>query len=144
MDRFHFESSGSVITKANERSALRRQPLPWRMLSVDMIAHALYVLMAAMPILLRAIPFFSSNRSTPFFALTGALLKLIQCIYHAFIPVYYMFQPPTVPEREELLIKGPDGINRPKRKVEQKLRPDNRFKWNDILDLVVIYLCDWH
>lgn len=144
MSNFHFEPSGSIITKANERSALRRQPLPGRMLSADMIIHVLYVLFAAMPILLRTIRFFSSNRSIPFFPLTGALLKLIQCIYHASVPVYYMLYPPTVPEREKLLVKGPDGVNRPKMKVGQGLPPDNGFKWNDILDLLVIYFCDWH
>ena len=114
------------------------------MLSADMIIHVLYVLIAATPILLRTIRFFSSNRSISFFPLTGALLKLIQCIYHASVPVYYMLRPPTVPEREELLMKCPDGVNRLKTKVGQNLRPDNGFKWNDILDLLVIYFCDWH
>ena len=114
------------------------------MLSADMIAHVIYVLMAAMPILLRTIRCFSSNRSISFFPFTGALLKLIQCIYHASIPVYYKFHPPTVPEREELLMKDPDGINRPKRIVEHVLHPDNGLKWNDILNFVVICFCDWH
>ena len=114
------------------------------MLSTDMIVRVLYVVFAALPILLRTIRFFSSNRSIPFFPLTGALLKLIQCIYHASIPVYYMLHPPTVPERAELLVKGPDGVNRPKMKVGQELHPDNGLKWNDILDLLVIYFCDWH
>ena len=144
MNHFRFESSGSIITKANERSALRRQPLPGRMLSADMIAHVLYVLIAATPILLRTIQSFSPNPGAPFFPLTGPLLKLNQCIYHAFIPVYYMFHPPTVPEREELLVKSPDGSNRPKTKVGQKLDPNNGLKWNDILYLLVIYFCDWH
>ena len=114
------------------------------MLSADMIIHASYVLFASRPILLRTIRFVSSNRSKPFSPFTGALLKLIQYIYHASIPVYYMLYPPTVPEREELLTKGPDGVNRPKMKVGQELRPDNDFKWNNILDLLVIYFCDWH
>ncbi len=54
-----------------------------------------------------------------------------------------MLFPPTVPERAALLTKGADGVKRPKVKVEQRLQPDNGLKWNDGLDLMVIYLCDW-
>ena len=98
-----------------------------------------------MPILLRTTRFWiSPNRNALFFPLTGALLKLIQCIYHASIPVYYMLLPPTVPERTELFVKDPDGVNRPKTKVRQELRPDNGFKWNDVLDLLVIFFSDWY
>ena len=109
-----------------------------------MIARMLYVLIAATPILLRTARFFGSPHpnSAPFVPLTGALIKLIQCIYHASVPVHYMLYPPTVPERAALLTKGADGVKRPKVKVEQRLRPDNGLKWNDGLDLLVIYLCD--
>lgn len=112
------------------------------MLSLDMIIHMLYALFAAMPILLPTVQFFSnpSSKNTPSFPLTGALLKLIQCIYHASVPLYYMLFPPTVPERGELLVKDADDVNRPKMK---ELRPDNGLRWNDVLDILVIYFCDW-
>lgn len=115
------------------------------MLSADMIIHMLYVLIAAMPILLPTARFLSdpSPEKIPSFPLTGALLKLIQCVYHASVPVYYMVLPPTVPERGELLEKDTDGVNRPKMRVAQGLRPDNGLKWNDVLDILVIYFCDW-
>ena len=143
MDTFHFQSSGSIISKANQRSAIRRQPLPWRMLSADIILHAVYVLFASMPILLRVIWYLDSDRSRTFFPLTGALLKLVQAIYHASVPVCYMLFPPTVPEREELLVKGHDGLRRPRIKVEHNLRPDNSLKWYDVLDIAIICFCDW-
>ena len=115
------------------------------MLSADMIIHMLYVLIAAMPILLPTVRFFAnpSPKNIPSFPLTGALLKLIQCIYHASVPVFYMLLPPTVPERGELLVKDADGVNRPKLRIAQGLRPDNGLKWNDVLDILVIYFCDW-
>ena len=145
LDHFKFESSGSIISKANERSALYRQPLPWRMLNADMVIRMLYVLITAMPILLPTVQFLSnpSAKNIPSFPLTGALLKLIQCIYHASVPVYYMLLPPTVPERGELLVKDADGANRPRLRIAQGLRPDNGLKWNDVLDMLVICLCDW-
>ena len=115
------------------------------MLSIDMIIHMLYALFAAMPILLPTVRFFSKpiSKNIPSFALTGALVKLIQCIYHASVPVYYMLFPPTVPERGELLVKDANDVNRPKMRAAQEPRPDNGLKWNDVLDILVIYFCDW-
>lgn len=115
------------------------------MLSPDLILHMLYVLVATMPILLPTVRFFAnpSPENIPSFPLTGALLKLIQCIYHVSFLVHYMLLPPTVPERGELLEKDADNVNRPKLSVAQGLRPDNGLKWNDVLDIVVIYFCDW-
>lgn len=115
------------------------------MLSADMVIRMLYVLIAALPILLPTVRFLSSPsaKNIPSFPLTGALLKLIQCIYHASFPVYYMLLPPTVPERRELLVKDADGVNRPKMRAAQELPPDNGLMWNDVLDILVIYFCDW-
>ena len=114
-----------------------------------MLIRMLYVLFAATPIVVPTVRLFSSSSSPlrpeniPSFPLTGPLLKLIQCICHASFPVYYMLLPPTVPERGDLLVKDAEGVNRPKMRAAQGPRPDNWLTWNDVLDILVIYFCDW-
>ncbi|KAL8870821.1 MAG: hypothetical protein Q9174_003221 [Haloplaca sp. 1 TL-2023] len=146
-DTFYFEASGSVISKADERSAIRRQALPGRMLSADILMHIIYTVVACTPLVLRVIGFdwFGGTRKLDrgynFFPLTGALLKLLQCIHHFAVPVYYMLFPPTVPERYELVSPDEKGIDRP-RNTKAKLS-ENGLMWFELVDLLIIYLNDW-
>ena len=55
----------------------------------------------------------------------------------------YILLPPTVPERGELLVKNADYVIGPKMRATQGLRSDNGLKWKDVLDIFVIYFCDW-
>ncbi|KAL9099995.1 MAG: hypothetical protein Q9163_004576 [Psora crenata] len=171
MDSFQFEASGSLTRTANERSATSRQSLPQRILNPDIILHALYVIFATMPIILRVVMYYRNVSAPdragswpPFFPLPGALIRLIQCIHHASVPVHYMLFPPTVPERKDLLVKAPDGLNRPKttqpmvlaergkklllqqeKQQQQQQKPtppaDNTPQWYDVLDLLIIFFC---
>lgn len=73
--------------------------------------------------------------------MTGALLRLLQCVYHFSIPVQYMLYPPTVPERRALIAPDEKGVNRPK-STQPKLS-ENGLLWPMLLDLLIIYLNDW-
>ena len=143
LDNFHFEASGSVVSKAEERSKIRRQPLLLRLSHPTILMHISYVLLATLPLLVRIVRYITSTADggMAFFPLTGPLLKLLQCIYHFGVPIHYMIFPPTVPERSELIITDANGINRPR---STKLKASkNGFSWAELLDLAIILLNDW-
>ena len=75
-----------------------------------------------------------SRRGYNFFPLTGALLKMIQCIHHFAVPVYYMLFPPTVSERHGLVSKDGQDIDRPKNTKAKLL--ENGLLWFEIVDLL--------
>lgn len=70
-----------------------------------------------------------------FFILPGPMVKTLECLLAALIPVRYMVLPPTMPDREDMLKTDADGVRRPEGKG---LKPDNGFSYIDALELLVI------
>lgn len=102
-----------------------------------------YILFAATSLILRGIGVVRSRspRVSSSFPFTGAILNLVQCIEQSSVPVYYMLFPPTISEREQLSQVDERGVTRPVKSPSRV--PLNGILWTDILDLLIIYLCDW-
>lgn len=135
-----------MVSKANERSATRRTPLPYRLFSPDLAMYALYIIYASAPLILRIIAYIHLPRGGRFFPFPGAIIKLLDCIFKMSVPLRYMLSPPTVPDREELIEVDAKGLRRPKRKGGiQKLDGGlaDWFSWMDLCELCVIWWCDW-
>ena len=143
-----FEVSGSILSPANERSALRRKPLPYRLLTLDMLIYFSYIIFASIPLVLRFLASTSPGRAEPSdsdilsFPFIGALLKLLDAILKAAVPLWYMLCPPTVPEREELMETDEKGLRRPKiRRALNSQGEDRGWPWMDVLE--VGFVCWW-
>ena len=109
---------GTVTSVANERSRPRRRPLPWRVMSPDMLMYALYIVYASIPLLIRfrldtGLGTLGLNLAA--FPFPGVWVKLFRSISNVTVPLRYMMWPPTVPERANLLIEDVDGVKRPEK-----------------------------
>ena len=138
---FQFISSGSILSAANERSR-SRTPLLRRLLSPDMIWYAFCVLYTAIPLLLRVV----GDPGDSVFPLSGALIKLLECARYAAVPVVYMAFPPAMPARTELVEVDKDGVQRPKKgtqEVNESDEGDYGVTWSDLVEVMIIYMCDW-
>ncbi|KAF7510767.1 hypothetical protein GJ744_005867 [Endocarpon pusillum] len=143
-----FEVSGTILSPANERSVLRRKPLPYRLLTLDMLIYFSYIIFASIPLGLRFLaltspdPAESSGSGILFFPFIGALLKLLDAILKAAVPLWYMLYPPTVPERGELMETDEKGLRRPKNRRTLNFRGEDRgWLWTDVLE--VGFVCWW-
>lgn len=72
---------------------------------------------------------------------TGVVVRLLECIFKASVPLRYMAFPPTVPERRELMQQDSLGVFRPKCKYNKIV--SRRFTWLDILEVGTILMMDW-
>ena len=109
-----FEVVGSITSPANERSPLHRQPLALRLLSVDMLMYAFYIVYASIPLLLRLYAY-SGDLDIAlalFFPFPGVILTAVACIAKMTVPLRYMLWPPTVPEWNELVEEDESGVKR--------------------------------
>ena len=136
-----FQSSGSIMSPVNERSR-HRKPLPYRFLSLDLTMYFIYIIYTSGPLLCR--PFGYTSPSEPssgsLFPFPSALVKLLECIGGALVPLHYMLFPPTVPERRELVEEDEQGVMRPKKR---QVMVSNQVVWTDVCERLIIYLCDW-
>ena len=143
-----FQPSGTITSTANERSRLHRKPLPWRMLSLDMLMYLVYVIYASVCLILcwRSYRSRDSVSKPPLSLFPGTMIKLLQCTWNAAIPLWYMLLPPTVPEREELMERDEDGSRRPKKRSDSA---ETSGVWEiflmgmDICELLIAYYCIW-
>ncbi|KAF2420713.1 nucleotide-diphospho-sugar transferase [Tothia fuscella] len=135
----HFESTGSIASVVEERSSLRRMPLPQRMLTSDMILYSTYVLYASIPLLLRAWQSFSLGIAL--YPFPSVILKLFACVWKAGVPLLYMLFPPSVQEWKELTWEDEDGVRRPIVKGNSSQLPHRNSRWTVLGDLLIIWLC---
>ena len=140
-DAFHFQSTGSLNSRINERSTKRRKSLPWRLLSLDMILRISYIFLMTPIVLTRMVQQAQGDYTSHFLQpLIGPLLRLVQCISSVSIPVLYMLFPPTLPERDQLIEKDRQGINRPRKSAVRGLKVDNNI-WDTVFELGIILTC---
>jgi hypothetical protein len=120
-----FSSSGSIKSELNERDASTRAPL-FRRLKVilwdcSVYLHLLYILFVIAAVAYSSIHGMRTSSSLHdllVFLLTHAFwppVLWIMCITGCWVPIKYAIWPPTMPHREELLIRDEKtGIARPK------------------------------
>ena len=72
---------------------------------------------------------------------TGATLMLIELVLAAIVPVRYMMFPPSLPDRQALLEKDADNVNRSRKKGWAKRDGGSSVKL--LLQLAVIVVFDW-
>jgi len=72
---------------------------------------------------------------------TEATLMLIELALAAAVPVRYMMFPPSLPERQALLEKDADNVNRSRKKGWTKREGGSGVKL--LLQVAVIVLFDW-
>lgn len=140
-----FVASGTITSAANERSQLRRKPLLSRLLSVDMILYALYIVYASIPLLLRLDRYRKCGDPSAILSpFPGTWIKLIDCIFKMVVPLRYMIWPPTVPDWNDLVVEDEEGVKRPNREWEREGVGNATFWfWMNACEWVVIYLCGW-
>ena len=112
-----FEATGSIVSATNERSAIHRQKLPYRMLSAHMSMYMAYFLYATYPLAMRLYAYYTGHQPS-LFPFPGAMMLLIQTTLMACLPLGYMLFPPTVPERDDLMEVDSKGLSRPKKRQE--------------------------
>ena len=140
-----FVASGTITSAANERSQLQRKSLLSRLLSVDMILYALYIVYASIPLLLRLDRYRKCSETSAIFSpFPGIWIKLIDCVFKMAVPLRYMIWPPTVPDWNDLVVEDEEGVKRPKREWERGGVGNATFwVWMNACEWVVICLCGW-
>ncbi|KAG9241342.1 glycosyltransferase like family 2-domain-containing protein [Calycina marina] len=141
-----FESSGSIVSPLNERSAIHRKPLIQRLMRPDMVMHFIYITYASSPLLLRVYlnrPFASSIGSGSLVLLPGSTIKLLDVVAKASVPLRYMAFPPTLQEREELMEVDEHGVRRGK-KLGKVVH--SNFEWYTVSEIagLLVLLGIWY
>ena len=72
---------------------------------------------------------------------TGATLILIELVLAAIVPIRYMTFPSSLPDRQELLEKDTDNVNRSRKKGWAKRDGGSSVKL--LLQLAIIVAFDW-
>ena len=72
---------------------------------------------------------------------TGATLTLMELVLAAAVPVRYMMFPPSLPERQALLEKDADNVNRSRKKGWTRRDGGSTVKL--LLQVAVIVVFDW-
>jgi hypothetical protein len=133
-----FEATGSIVSDANERSAIHRKSLPQRLFSIHVWLPSMYAFLAAISIL----PIMPGNHTTTKPIFPGPFMILIDYIPKAFVPLAYMIRPPTVREREVLIEMVEDGSKRPtKAAVASGRTRANRWWLIDASELCILLWC---
>lgn len=143
METSSFAVCGAIMSPTNECSRRHRKPLSFRLFSPDMILYTLYTIYALSPMLLRLQAYVDhDDAAQSFIPFTGAMVKLLGCIWKVLVPVRYMVWPPTVPEWGELVEVDEMGVKRP-RKGWDKDETENGITWISlsICEFGVIWLC---
>ena len=71
-------------------------------------------------------------------AFPGPLIKLLECVSAALVPVWYMIFPPTMPEYEDMLKADGEGVRRPPTKVR---KVSSAVSYRDALEVLIICWC---
>ena len=114
------------------------------MLNPLIFTHTIYFLLASLVIacapLDRALSHWSGvSAMVP--VPVGAMYRFFEVVCSSSVPMLYMLQPPTVPEREDLLSTDGRGIRRPKQKNWRER--DVVVPWREVSELAIILLMDW-
>jgi hypothetical protein len=112
-----FEPTGTILSRANERSSRDRQPLLTRLLAPVILAYIIYILVATLSLLsffAKVILYRQHNSALVFSSYTAAVIIQVQIIMQMILPVQYMIWPPTSPERRDLMLEDDSGVRRPK------------------------------
>jgi hypothetical protein len=139
-----FKVSGNFVSPTDERYPARRKPLSKRLLNFTMICYMAYSLVVA--ILLGSLFKSVASRRLAVEAKTqqmhtGATLMLVELALAAIVPVRYMMFPPSLPDREALLEKDADNVNRSRKKGWTKR--DGGIGVKLLLQVAVIVVFDW-
>ncbi|XRM40849.1 hypothetical protein ABZX51_004154 [Aspergillus tubingensis] len=134
-----FEITGTVVSPINERSARHRKPFWTRVCTPMILMYVVWLSYAMVPVIWRS--WFCATRAersvegTLISPSPGAVVFLFSAIMKLSVPVRYMAQPPTVPERRQLLSKDTDGVYRP----SKFHRPsDKMVSWKDVVEVLII------
>jgi hypothetical protein len=139
-----FKVSGTFVSPTDERYPARRKPLSKRLLNFTMICYMAYSLVVAalMGSLFKSVAsqhlVVEAKRRHMH---TGATLMLIELVLAAIVPVRYMVFPPSLPDRQALLEKDADNVNRSRKKGWMKRDGGSGVKL--LLQAAVIVVFDW-
>jgi hypothetical protein len=131
-----FTATGTIQSAVDERHALRRKGLIGRLSSGSMVAYFAYTVGV-----LAALGSVGRNGIGMGRQCTGAVVRLVECLYKVSVPLRYMAFPPSVPERRELMAKDASGVYRPKRKYS--LEVSARVTWLDMAEVATMIVLDW-
>ena len=142
-----FVVCGTVASAANERSRQNRRPLPWRILSSDMVMYAGYIVCASIPLVSRFYTY-TTSMALPatmiLFPFPGVLVKMLKSISNVTVPLRYMLWPPTVPERASLVEEDETGVWRPRNDWDKSVIGNEGWWIGTFLcEWLVIWCCGW-
>lgn len=132
-----FEVSGATQSSTNERSQTARDTILRRLFHPKVLLCLAYCGYASVLLVLRLVVYLLSGETSrsAIFVFPGVILKLLDCVFKIWVPVWYMIYPPVTLERNELL------SNRGKKKKDSY-----RGAWNygglwvlDLLSCLVIW-----
>ncbi|KAL8701868.1 MAG: hypothetical protein Q9224_000304 [Gallowayella concinna] len=139
-----FTVCGATTSPTNERSGTYRSPLSFRLLCLPIPLCILYAIYAIIALLLRLQTYTSFTQSDAMSSLplTGAMVKLVGCVFKVLVPVRYMLWPPTVPERDELVEEDEWGVRRPRWGWEERKSGNGIWWWCCLgCEVGVIWTC---
>lgn len=139
-----FQSTGSVTSSTNERSATNRKHLAYRIFHSNIKWFAVYVMLTAAAALVFLFRLTTMVRNTPNSSLvpfTGTVTRLAECLFMCWTPVQYMINPPTSVDRQLLLDKDDTSVDRPIGEV--RMAKVGSIPWTDVIEVSVIYYFDW-
>ncbi|GAB7359790.1 hypothetical protein MBLNU230_g6959t1 [Neophaeotheca triangularis] len=134
-----FEPTGIITSEANERSSKGRASRCVRVLDTKIVLHLLAGLAMVGALGWR---FWVAGRERSLVSLlaVGALVKLFQISHQISYPFFYMWSPPDVPERKELLVAR-KGSRTFIPKLQERPVVDNGLSWKGGMEILIIGLC---
>jgi hypothetical protein len=139
-----FKVSGTFVSPTDERYPARRKPLSKRLLNPTMICYMAYTFLTA-ALLASSVTSVASRHlaggAKRVHMHTGATLILMELVLAAAVPVRYMMFPPSLPDRQALLEKDADNVNRSRKKGWTKRDGGSNVKL--LLQVAVIVVFDW-
>lgn len=113
------------------------------MMSVTMLLYALYLSFAAvtLALLLGTVSYSRIASEKKKIVRTGAVLRLVDMVLGASVPLRYMAFPPDVPDRRKLLDKDKSGVFRARK--EGWLRREGGSGIKLLLQIAIILVFDW-
>jgi hypothetical protein len=104
--------------------------------------HTLYWVVATLLLVHHLYYRFLSVDGSAAYGHTGAVVRLVEVVFATFVPVRYMFWPPTTSRAEETLEKNSNESLRVEHKYWER-REGAIVAWQDIAEIVVIFAYDW-
>ena len=103
--------------------------------------YAMYAIYASLPLILHTRALMSSGPSAASLPLPGALVKLLDCVWGARIPIVYMLDSPAIPDWEDMVDEDKRSVKRPHgrwRETERKAGWFGAVYWKELIDLLVV------